>query len=142
MTRGKFTCVQDAEGNFRIMPVESETRRPLEAPAIQTDEIPDGIQSMVNGQWFYSRSRYRQHLKETGHIEIGNEEIKPGPHWSEDPIYQRQLKEDAARAYYEARDGMAPIDELTRERCRQMDRNLEHYNYDRRELDEYGRPRE
>lgn len=36
-------------------------------------------QSMVTGEWITSRSRHREHLKDHGCIEVGNEKVTPKP---------------------------------------------------------------
>lgn len=53
------------------------TRRVV-APMVTTDIQP--YQSMCDGTMITSRSQHREHLKQHGVIEIGNEKIKaPGP---------------------------------------------------------------
>ena len=68
------------------------TRR-LTAPMVRSDE--QVIKSMVDGKVYTSRGRYRQHLKDQGMIEVGNEPIKP-----RGPIKPpKGLKEALIRAY-------------------------------------------
>lgn len=132
MNRGKFTY--DVEQKC-LVPAPEERKR--EVHHVITDDIPDGLESMVNGQIFTSKARYREHLKLHGYIEKGNDEAT---YYEDTRAYDEQLAEDAERAWYEVRDGMAPLSELDRERCKIMDHNREHYNYDRREYDDFGNP--
>lgn len=133
MSRGKWTY--DTEKKCLV---EVQAERPRHTHFVITDEIPGGMQSMVNGQWFTSKSEYRRHLKRNGYIEKGNDtECR----YEEDTeAIDRQLQEDAEAAWYAVRDGMADLSELDRERCKIIDHNLEHYNYDRRERDDWGNP--
>lgn len=55
-----------------------QMRRILTAPMVRCDE--QVIKSMVDGKIYTSRGKYRQHLKDSGMIELGNESVKaPGP---------------------------------------------------------------
>lgn len=47
-----------------------------DAPMVMPDIQP--YQSMVDGSLISSRSRHREHLKQHGLIEVGNERLKPG----------------------------------------------------------------
>lgn len=47
------------------------------APMVLNDIAP--YQSMVTGEWINSRSRHKEHLKDHGCIEVGNEKLKPKP---------------------------------------------------------------
>lgn len=135
MTRGKWTW--STEQNC-LVPA-TETKRPAEAPNILTDEM-EPLESMVDGSIWTSKARYREHLRANGLIEKGNDKAKLDTrHFTETEEYERQLKEDSERTYYAVRDGMAPLTELDKERCKIMDHNLREYNYDRRETDERGR---
>lgn len=53
------------------------TSRIISPTQIMADIQP--YQSMANGEWITSRSRHRQHLKDHGCIEVGNEPIKQKP---------------------------------------------------------------
>ena len=131
MNRGKFTY--DIEKKC-LVPFDKET--PRTRLHIITDDVPEGIQSMVTKKWYTSKYRLRQEYKERGFIEIGNTDYDPTP--DPDPKYEEQLEADVEMAYYAVRDGMAPLSELDKHRCEITNRNLERYNYDRRERDEYG----
>lgn len=121
--------------------VKVEKARPRWVHAVITDEIPGGLESMVDGKIYTSKSGMRKHYRQAGVIEKGNDKA-PGISNIRDEAYDRRLAEDAERAYYESRDNMAPLSELDRERCKIMDHNMEHYNYDRRFFDDDGNPRE
>ncbi len=134
--RGKMTW-----NGTKMVPVEK--KRKEETHGVITDEVNfgRGIKSMVNGQIYTSKTELRRHYKRAGVIEIGNEvnyvAKSESPYQTE--AYKKRLEEDSERTYYEIRDGMSPhLTELDRERCRLMDHNLEHYNYDRRIRDDDG----
>lgn len=134
-TRGKWTWCRETN---KLIPYE-EVKVEVDAPFVLTDEIPGGMMSMANRQIYTSKAKYRRHLRREGFVEVGDEKLKPITKLPEDPQYERQLEEDAARTYYELRDGNNPyLTEADRERCRQTDHSLSHYNYDRREYDEFG----
>jgi hypothetical protein len=48
-------------------------RREVNAPMVMADIA--GYQSMATGEWINSRSTHREHLKQHGLIEIGNEKM-------------------------------------------------------------------
>lgn len=131
--RGKFTWCDKEK---KLIPLETKPR--VETHGIIPDEIC--IKSMVDGRVYTSKSALRRHYREAGVIEVGNE-INHTPK-AEDPFqsdaYLRKIEEDAQLSYYAIRDGMEPLTELDKERCKLMDHNLEHYNYDRRPRDDDG----
>ena len=94
---------------------------------------------MVDGSTWTSKARYRQHLKENGKIEVGND--TEGFQYK-DPFqeraYQDELKKDLTQTYYAVRDGMAPLGEYDRARCKRVNQQLKN-NHDRRERDRLGR---
>lgn len=67
-------------------------RRVISAPMVRSDE--QVIRSMVDGKIYTSRGRYRQHLKDNGMIEMGNDAptkippLKPPPGLKETIIRQ------------------------------------------------------
>ena len=119
----------------------SEKKKTVEAPALHQDEA-EAFQSMVDGSWWTSKARYRKHLRDNGKIEVGNDVdgFKPKDPFATD-AYNKQLREDMTRAYYEARDGMAPLTELDRARCQRINQQQKRQNHDRRERDRLGRIR-
>lgn len=134
-TRGKFTwCVE----TNKLIPFED--KRSDRACTIFNDEIPGGIQSMADCKFYTSKSELRKSYKRLGKYEIGNDEMKPNTR-ERDEAYDRKVEEVIEKAYYKLRDGNADLSEETRERCKIINHNLEHYNYDRREFDEDGNPR-
>lgn len=138
MNRGHFTINKETG---ELIPVEKS--KPKQVTTVIEDTIPGGLESMVDGKIYDSKSALRAHYKRAGVIEKGNDHVYlKKEHWSETEEYQRKLQEDSERAWYEVRDGMAPLTELDREQCKIIDHNMEHYNYDRRKLDRNGNPRE
>src|SRR4030088_1193280 len=56
--------------------VRTNARSDLPRPTVISDSL-DGLQSMVSGERFDSKSDLRRHYKANGVIEVGNETIKP-----------------------------------------------------------------
>jgi len=52
-------------------------QRRICAPMVLNDIQP--YRSMVTGEWINSRSRHKEHLKDHGCIEVGNEKLTPKP---------------------------------------------------------------
>lgn len=135
----KFKCVWNGE-RVELVPVEQAERIPK--PNVITDEC-EPFQSMVDGSIWTSKAAYRRHLRANKMIEVGNDvdgfkEVNP----FETEEYNRQLKEDLTRAYYETRDKMAPLSEYDRARCERINKQQKRNDYDRRERDRYGRVRD
>lgn len=130
--------------HYRLNP---ETRQLEEIPpekpkekhhAVITDDIPEGIQSMVTKKWYTSKARLRQEYKELGFIEKGNDEDNRPPDPKHDDAYDEELEAEVTRSYFSVRDGMAELSDIDRHRCGQVNRNLDRYNFDRRERDDEG----
>jgi len=137
MSRGKFTW---DEKLGKLVPYGEQPK--TETHGVITDEI-EPLESMVSGRIHTSKASLRAEYRRYGVIEKGNDHRTDKPvHFTETDAYQRQLEEDATKAWYAVRDGMAPLTELDKERCKIMDHNMENYSYDRRERDRDGNPRE
>lgn len=122
--------------------INTETKREVEAPAVKVDEMAPMI-SHADCKIYTSKSAYRRSLREQGFIEVGNDVdgFKP-KNFFETREYDEQLKEDLARSYYEVRDGMAPLSELDKERCKRVNKNTKRNDHDRRDRDRDGRVRD
>lgn len=59
----------------------------------------DGLQSMVSGERFDSKSDLRRHYRANGVVEVGNETIKPRDN---DDIPTAPIEADVARAFDQA----------------------------------------
>jgi hypothetical protein len=72
-----FVCRQwsDVRDFVSACPVCNVPRGTTKAAAVSHNVMPDidGYQSQVTGEWIGSRSRHREHLRDHGMIEIGNE---------------------------------------------------------------------
>ncbi len=135
MERGKFTW-----DGTKLVKVEKPAK--LETVQIITDEC-EPFQSMVDGSIWTSKARYRQHLRDNKMIEVGNDVDGFKPYnVFETREYDEKLKEDLTRSYYEVRDGMAPLSEYDKERCKRINRDTKRNSYDRRERDRDGRTRD
>lgn len=94
-----------------------------------------------NGRIYTSRSKFRAATKALGLIEVGDQTSwQPTKDPRKEEKKAEQLEADIARAYYEVRDGMAPLTELDKARCAIINKGLQEHNYDRREYDESGKP--
>lgn len=116
----------------------AEAPRPRPQQFIITDDIPEGIQSMVTKNWHTSKSSLRREYKEHGFIEKGNDEVSEHPDPRDEERHDEEIERCTTEAYYAVRDGMAPLSEIDKHRCQLTNRNLDRYNYDRRERDELG----
>ena len=101
-----------------------------------TDDIPEGIQSMVTKKWYTSKARLREEYRERGFIEKGNDENNSME--EKNPKHDEEIEAAVTEAYFAVRDGMAELSEIDKHRCQLNNRNLDRYNYDRRERDEFG----
>lgn len=138
MEKGKWKW---SEKECKLIPCVEEKKRAV-APFVHVDEMAP-LESMIDGKIYESKSALRAHYKAAGVIEKGNDKASGPDRKTRTHEYERKLQEDAEQLYYEIRDGMCgELTELDRERCRIMDHNLEHYNYDRREIDDDGNVRE
>ena len=71
---------------------ESMTKR--QAPMIQSDI--QGYVSQIDGSWIDSKSKHRNHLKQHGCIEVGNEKMSNAT-----PKHDPKLKQTIAEVAYE-----------------------------------------
>jgi hypothetical protein len=77
--------------HFRVRSARSDLPR----PTVISDSL-DGIQSMVSGERFDSKSELRRHYKANGVIEVGNEKIKPKDN---DDIPIAPIEREVAQAF-------------------------------------------
>lgn len=71
-------------------------QRTITAPSMVIEDIQP-YKSMVTGEMITSRSRHREHLKEHGMIEIGNDKIKP----KQAPALPPGVQDELRRVAYE-----------------------------------------
>lgn len=123
--RGKWTYKENEDGTLELVPFVEQPKPRLHT--IVTDDIPEGLVSMITGETFYSRSRYLRHVKEHGYEVVGTDmkSWNPDNRKEKDEKYTKKLEEDVERSYYEVRDNMAPLTELDKERCKIIDRQHE-----------------
>jgi len=136
--RGKWTF-KEIDGKVQLVPYV-EVPKPR-VHTIRTDHVPEGIVSMITGEVFDSRSRYERHVKEHGYEIVGHDmkgQSQKATDKYETDEYNRQLEEDTARAYYDVRDGMAPLTELDKEMCKTIDNQLENGMYKEAKYDDGG----
>lgn len=107
---------------------------------VQQDTM-EPTQHMKDGKWYTSKREFRKTTRRYGCEEIGDQidwRNKP----TKDPKQEQKLEEAVGRAYYQVRDGMAPLSEFDKERCKIINRNIREHNYDRREYDRDGKLRD
>lgn len=110
----------------------------VDAPFVIQDEM-EPMQSMADCKYYTSKAIYRRSLREQGFIEVGNDvDGFKSENVFETKEYNRQLKEDMTRSWYEVRDGMAPLSELDKARCKRIDNNMTRQDNDRRSRDRNG----
>ncbi len=84
--------IQDPK-TFELIPAEEYyQRQEVNAPMVMGDIQP--YQSMINGQMITSRSTHREHLRQHGCIEVGNETkyLKPKPMTPPPGLKQRLIE--------------------------------------------------
>ena len=88
------------------------------------DDLPEPLESMADGRTYTTKSGLRRSYKRAGLEEVGN--MKPESYVSKPKGTSREEYErDVAIAYTQVRDGMAPLSEMDRERCKIINRQLE-----------------
>lgn len=88
------TYVQDPVTLELVPKDEYIPRRDPSAPMVMPDIA--GYKSMQTGEWISSRSKHREHLKQHGLIEIGNERVENKPK-GPDRAGIRKAAEEAVR---------------------------------------------
>lgn len=108
-------------GEFKMVPYVEEEKR--QTHMIITDDIPEMECHACKGH-HSSKSAFRNCYKRHGMLEVGNEslEIRPDDHDAE--ALDRKLEDDITWAFNALKNDEAPMDELTRERCKVMDKQI------------------
>lgn len=86
--------VQDPDTLELVPKEEYVPKRESMAPMVMPDIA--GYKSMQTGEWIGSRSKHREHLKQHGLIEIGNERVENKPK-GPDRAGIRKAAEEAVR---------------------------------------------
>lgn len=138
--RGKWIVSRETG---KLEPYTEPPKREVNAPSVIVDDM-EPTWHPCNGRYYTSKSEFRRITKMYDCEEIGTEiDWRPPNYEKEKKAKQeKETEEEIAKAYHAIRDNMAPLSELDKARCKIMDRNLEHYNYDNRERDEHGNIRE
>lgn len=106
MIRGKFRY--DAK---RKKLIKIKEPKKVIVPFVQTDEVHEGIHSMADDKMYSSKSAYRRSLKEQGYRETGGEHLKDRPYQKTDAELEREIREDAERAYHMVKNNEFPFTE-------------------------------
>ena len=96
----RATYIQGPDGklyepseHFRLFGQNTSRSPNLHAPMIMTDIQP--YRSVIDGREISSRSAHRQHLREHGCVEVGNEWVPPKA-----PPEPSGIMDDLQRAYH------------------------------------------
>lgn len=78
--RQRYVMRRDAAGELRLVAVETlaphrVARSELEAPMVISDIAP--YRSMRTGEIITNRAQHREHLRQYGLVEVGNEWVEP-----------------------------------------------------------------
>lgn len=117
-----------------------EQTKEVNAPFVITDDMP-ALKHMANGKFYTSKARFREVTRQLGYEEVGDQ-----TEWRAKPDPAKEAKDDEARretiakAYYAVRDGMAPLSELDKERCKIINKQIRE-SRDNRELNSDGSER-
>lgn len=121
---GKWTWDDNQQ---KLIPYE-ESKQEVNAPWVITDDM-NPLHHPINNKVYTSKKRFREVTKMFGYEEVDKGyRAKKEP----DPNYEKNLEKDLTEAYYQCRDGMAPLSELDREKIKIIDHNLKEYNHDQR----------
>jgi len=113
--RGKFKW---DEKRSKLVSLEKRKHSEVnESATFHRDEILDGVESPLTGDKFFSMSRYKEHLAESGYEITGGDHLK-GKIKYEDYRYKtdpKELREDIERAYYDIKYSRIPMTEQEKE---------------------------
>jgi len=101
-----------------------ETKRENQSAYIIIDDIPGGLRCMACRSVHTSKAMFRECYKRHGMIEVGNESLEIKPDKDDEKRYEAQLEDDIAWAFNALKYDEAPMDELTRERCKIIDKQV------------------
>lgn len=114
-------------GEFELAPPKPSICA-VNAPFVIRDEIIGGIESMVDGKVYDSKSALRRSYKQHGVIEKGNDRIPRARPQTREEL-EREIREDAEKAFYDLKYDRVEISEWDRE---QNKRELERLEQERR----------
>ena len=119
--RGPMQTFKEIDGKVVLVDVVEEVKRPVHA--IITDDM-EPMRCYACKSWHTSKSKMRQCYKDHKMIEVGNESLLIKEDTHDQAAYDKQLEDDIAWAFNALKYGDAPIDELTKERCKIMDKQI------------------
>lgn len=114
-------------GEFELAPPKPSICA-VNAPFVIRDEIIGGIESMVDGRVYDSKSALRRSYKAHGVIEKGNDRV-PRQRTQTREELEKEIREDAEKAFYDLKYDRVEISEWDRE---QNKRELERLEQERR----------
>lgn len=101
---GKLKKIREAKKLPAAPYVHTDTMEPIESMATHTRQV------------FDSKSAYRQHLKDHGFVETGGKHLLDSLSLRPDEeAYQRQMKEDIEKSYYDVKYDRVEFSEAERE---------------------------
>lgn len=137
-TREHYKYVPQKDGTLVREDYVREVKENKSAHVI-TDELPGGLECMACGGIHTSKSKLRQCYKAHGKIEVGNDteylKIKEDP--EDKKRYEAELEASVAEAYRKVLWDESNLDELTKERCKIVNKQIRE-SHDNRERDAFG----
>lgn len=94
MSRQRY--IQDPE-TLKLVPADEYVRPSSNAPYIMGDIQP--YQSMVTGEMIGGRRQHREHLRQHGCIEVGNEKMTPRKRETDNTVRQDLMRAAAERGF-------------------------------------------
>ena len=110
--RGKFFWNKETNSFDVVPPKKSITE--VAAPAVLRDEIVGGIESMVDGRVYDSKSALRRSYKEQGYIEKGDDRVQRAKPQTQEEL-AKEIRDDAEKAFYDLKYDRVEISEWQRE---------------------------
>lgn len=120
--RGPMVVFKEVNGEIVAQEYKEEPKKQVHS--IIVDEIPGGMRCYACRSYHTSKAAVRRCYKEHGYIEVGNESLEIKPNKDDEKAYDAQLEDDIAWAFNALKYNEAPIDELTRERCKILDKQI------------------
>jgi hypothetical protein len=100
-------------GEFELAPPKPSITA-VPAPFVIRDEIIGGIESMVDGKIYDSKSRLRRSYKENGVIEKGDDRVARQRQQTREEL-EKEIRDDAEKAFYDLKYDRVEISEWQRE---------------------------
>ena len=120
--RGNFRRV-----NGKLEAFDPEKEKPVvDAPTIITDDIPGGVESMLDGSIYHSMSRYKRHLNDNGYEITGGDHLT-GKVPERPKVNVEELRDEVERSLMDIKYGRIEFSEKEKQLHLEENRNFKAY---------------